>query len=82
MRASGFSGCNRYSGGYRREGAAEQGNPLAFTAMAGTLMACPEGGELERRYLRMLGEVTAFTIEADRLSLLAGNEVVATYRAD
>ena len=45
-------------------------------------MACPEGGELERRYLRMLGEVTAFTIEADRLSLLAGNEVVATYRAD
>jgi hypothetical protein len=30
----------------------------------------------------MLGAVTAFTLEGDTLSLLAGPEVVATFRAE
>jgi putative lipoprotein len=79
MRAAGFSGCNRYTGGYSREGASEHGSPLAFKAMAGTLMACQDGGDLERRYLQMLGGVTAFRLQAGTLSLMAGPEVVATF---
>ena len=82
MRAGGFSGCNRYTGGYSRDGASGRGGALAFKPMAGTLMACQEGAELEREYLQMLGAVTAFTLEGDRLSLLAGPEVVATFRAE
>jgi heat shock protein HslJ len=49
--------------------------------MAGTMMACPDGGELERNYLQVLGRVNAFRLEGDTLSLLAGPEVVATFRA-
>lgn len=82
MRAAGFSGCNRYTGGYSREGGTEHGSPLAFKPMAGTLMACQEGSDLERSYLQMLGTVTAFRLDTDTLSLLAGPEVVATFTAD
>jgi putative lipoprotein len=81
QRAAGFSGCNRYTGGYAREGVAQTGSPLTFSPMAGTLMACADGGEVEHRYLQLLGSVTAFRLDGDTLSLLAGPEVVATFRS-
>jgi len=80
MRVGGFSGCNRYSGSYSLAGEAGQGGALTFGPMAGTMMACAEGAELERAYLQMLGQVTAYRLQGDTLSLLAGAEVVATYR--
>jgi putative lipoprotein len=81
QRAGGFSGCNRYFGGYSREGASMNGSALKFGAIAGTLMACPEGEELERAYHQMLGRVDAFRLTDEGLALLAGGEVVATFRA-
>ncbi len=80
-RASGFSGCNRYTGGYAREGANEYGSALKIGPVAGTLMACQEGAELEQRYLGMLDRVTAFRLDGDTLSLLAGPEVLATFKS-
>ena len=81
-RVGGFAGCNRYNGSYSREGAQQHGSPLSFGEhMAVTMMACPEGMELEQQYLKMLARVTAFRLGGDGLSLLAGAEVVATYRA-
>ena len=80
MRVGGFSGCNRYTGGYTREGVSEHGAPLQFSPLAGTMMACPEGGEVERQYLQVLAGVTAFRFNGPDLELLAGPEVVATYR--
>jgi putative lipoprotein len=81
-RVGGFAGCNRFNGSYSREGAQEHGAPLSFGEhMAVTMMACPEGMELEQQYLKMLVGVTAFRLSGDILSLLAGPEVVATYRA-
>jgi putative lipoprotein len=80
-RAAGFSGCNRYTGGYARDGVSEHGSPLKLGPMAGTMMACPDGGDLERNYLQVLGRVNAFRLEGDTLSLLAGPEVLATFRA-
>jgi heat shock protein HslJ len=47
--------------------------------MAGTLMACPDGEETERRYLQALGRVDAYRMEGDKLALLIGADVVATY---
>lgn len=82
MRAAGFSGCNRYSGAYSLEGVTEHGSALQLGPIAGTLMACVEGGELERNYLQMLGSVSAFRIEGDTLSLLSGPEVLATFRTE
>ncbi len=81
LRAAGFSGCNRYTGGYSREGVSEHGAPLSFGNMAVTMRACMEGEEIERAYLQVLGQVDGFRIEGDTLSLLAGPEVLATFRA-
>lgn len=80
-RVAGFSGCNRYMGSYSREGTAAVGNPLSFGPLAGTMMACAEGGELERRYLQSLAGVTAFSLDGEVLSLLAGSETIATFVA-
>lgn len=80
-RAAGFSGCNRYTGSYALEGVSEHGKSLKLGAMAGTMMACPDGAELERDYLQALGRVTGFRQEGDTLSLLAGPEVLATFKA-
>ena len=79
--AAGFSGCNRYSGGYKRDGAAQHGSPLKLGPVAGTMMACTDGDELERGYLQMLEQVTAFRLEGNTLWLLAGPEVLATFRS-
>ena len=79
QRAAGFSGCNRFTGGYSTEGDAVTGNPLSFGPLAGTMMACAEGDELERRYLVALGEVNAYLLEEQTLSLLAGEQVIATF---
>jgi putative lipoprotein len=81
QRAAGFSGCNRYTGSYVREGVAGEGSPLKFGPMAGTMMACEDGGELEQNYLQILNRVTAFRLDGDILSLLAGSEVLATFKS-
>lgn len=79
QRAAGFSGCNRYTGGYSLEGESEHGSPLSFGLMAGTLMACPEGGDIEQPYLQMLSTVTAYRLQGEVLALLADGEVVASF---
>ncbi len=81
QRAAGFAGCNRYTGSYSREGASQLGSPLSFGDMAVTMMACVEGGELERAYLQMLGRVDLFHLRGTTLTLLAGREELATFRA-
>ena len=58
-----------------------EGASLKFGAMAGTLMACPEGEALERAYQQMLGRVDGFRLSDEGLALLAGSDVVATFRA-
>jgi putative lipoprotein len=80
-RASGFSGCNRYTGGYAREGTSQHGSPLSFGNMAGTMMACADGAEIEQTYLQMLGRVDAFRVQGKTLSLLQGDQVLATFQA-
>ncbi|GAB3285313.1 hypothetical protein GCM10027297_27300 [Parahaliea aestuarii] len=80
QRASGFSGCNRFNGGYSREGSSGHGAALRFGPLAGTLMACAEGTGLERRYLDALGVVDNFRISAKgQLELAAGTNVVAVF---
>ncbi|QFU77458.1 META domain-containing protein [Halioglobus maricola] len=78
--AAGFSGCNRYSGGFSTDGGSTHGTPIVFGNLAGTMMACADGGELEQRYLKTLGSVDAYRMEGDNLALLSGSEVVATFK--
>lgn len=77
-RVDGFSGCNRFSGGYVLEGA----QSLRFTPLAGTRMACePPRMELEGQVHTMLAAVTAYRVEGERLTLLAGGRVLARLAA-
>ena len=64
-RAAGYSGCNRYTGVFSRNGRANDGAPLTFGAMAGTRMACAEGMEIESRINELFGAVSAFRMEGD-----------------
>ena len=79
-RASGRSGCNRFTGGYQLSG-----EGLSFGQIAGTRMACPPAeSETEQRFLDLLQKVTRVTPgENGQLRLMAGDEqAVVLDRAD
>lgn len=75
-RASGFSGCNRYSAGYELSGDA-----LRFTAPLSTRMACAGGMELEQGFLAMLPQVARYQVVGATLTLSSKAGVLATFRA-
>ena len=75
-RAAGFAGCNQYSGSYELSG-----DSLKFGPMIMTKMACSEAMDTELAYAAALGEVTGWRITGGNLELLAGETVVAKYRA-
>jgi hypothetical protein len=70
-RASGYAGCNRYTGAYTLDGAA-----LALRATRATRMACIDGMEREQAFLNALGAVAAWRVDGQRLQLLDANRLV------
>lgn len=72
--ARGFSGCNRFSGGYRLTG-----SQLAIGPLAGTKKACAVGLALEGQFFGVLDETVSFTITGDTL-LLHDDQGVAIAR--
>jgi heat shock protein HslJ len=67
--AGGFAGCNWYGGRYTT-----MGTNLAFVDFSSTTRGCdsPPGVEdQERLFLQTMGEVMAFEIASDRLTLQA-----------
>jgi heat shock protein HslJ len=79
-RVAGNSSCNRYMGGYEREG-----ESLTFGALAGTMMACPEAlMNQERRFYEAMEQVTGWRIDpqTDLLHLLneAGETIIRASR--
>lgn len=77
QRVSGFSGCNRMTGGF-----VLNGESLRFDQMAGTLMACAQDPDLEKRFLAMFAKVRHWEISGETLRLLDddGNRL-ATFQA-
>jgi heat shock protein HslJ len=72
-RAFGFSGCNQLAGVYE-----QAGDALRFTNIAGTLRACVAPlMELEAEVHQMLRATTRYRIDGQRLTLLAGEQVLA-----
>lgn len=64
---AGTGGCNRFRGGYRREGA----EGLAFGPLASTMMMCPEAiAEQEQRFHAALGATRRWRIDPDGALLL------------
>lgn len=77
-RVVGSDGCNRLVGGYTLDG-----ERLAFSKMAGTMMACPQGVmELELACLDTLPQVAGWRIEGQQLELLdAQGTVLAVFES-
>jgi heat shock protein HslJ len=75
-RASGFAGCNSFSGGYEMAD-----SRLAFSPLASTRMACAEGMELEREYLAALEATRSFRLTTQGLELLGERGVLARFAA-
>lgn len=71
-RVSGSGGCNRITGSFELDG-----DRLSFGRMAGTMMACPSGMDVEQRFLKTLGQVARWRVDGKRLHLLdeAGAEL-------
>lgn len=66
-RARGFSGCNKFSGGFTTES-----DQLHFEPLMSTRRACIEGMELETAFLSTLHKVSYFDIEGETLTLMDG----------
>ncbi|MCU0975167.1 MAG: META domain-containing protein [Steroidobacteraceae bacterium] len=76
-RVSGTDGCNRFMGGFRRDG-----DSLAFAQLASTMMACADGMEEAQRFTKALGATARYRAMGVQLELFdAAGAVVARFQA-
>lgn len=76
-KVSGFGGCNQLVGNYTLDG-----DHLSFRQIAGTMMACLEGMEIEKAFLQVLPQVNSWKINGQRLDLLdASGRRIAGFEA-
>lgn len=68
-KVSGFSGCNRFMGGYE-----QSEGQLQFGLLASTMMACMEGMEQEKLFLGTLARAKRFNISGDSLAIYGDEE--------
>jgi len=72
-RVSGSGGCNGLTGSYE-----VKGDELTFSQMASTMMACPEGMDTEKAFLKVLEDVKTWKVKERKLELFdAGGKAVA-----
>jgi heat shock protein HslJ len=67
-RVSGSDGCNRITASYELKG-----DVVKFGQIAGTLMACPDSGEIQSAFQAALKSAVRLTIVNDRLELVDGS---------
>jgi len=76
-RVAGSGGCNRMMGTY-----ALDGSKLTFSQMAGTMMACQQGMDLEQAFYAALPRVATWRIDGETLELFeAGGASVAEFES-
>ena len=76
-RVTGFSGCNSMMGAYQVEN-----DRIVFSNMGGTMMACANTMEIERRVHQMFSNVAAWKISGETLQLSDANgKAVATFES-
>lgn len=73
---AGYSGCNRFSGGFTRDGEA-----LSFGLLLSTERACIDTMDLERSYLRALAKIDHVEIVERELRAFDGGELLLTFMA-
>jgi len=76
-RLSGSSGCNRMMGGFENKN-----GQLKIKDVAGTMMACPQGMEVETQFVKALLTVTRYNISGEHMDMLDANgDIVAGFEA-
>jgi len=76
-RVRGSSNCNRLTGSYELSG-----DRLTFGQMAGTMMACEEGMDIQKIFLKAFAQAKTWKGEGERLELFdADGHSVATLEA-
>jgi heat shock protein HslJ len=73
-KASGYAGCNQYSGSFTLVDDA-----LIFGPLAVTRMACARGDQPERTYTMALEQTTGFAMTSDGLELRKGSTLLAKF---
>lgn len=68
-RMSGFTGCNLFNGGWRNEGGQVRLGPMAMTKRG----CMGPAGDVERKFVAVLGEQSRVTREGDKLVIVAPN---------
>lgn len=77
QRVSGYSGCNRLSGGYKLDG-----SRIEFLPFMSTKMACPWNDNLEMSFFNALAKVDAYNVEGSKMNLLdKEGEIVMSFVA-
>jgi uncharacterized lipoprotein YbaY/heat shock protein HslJ len=76
QRVSGNAACNNFFGQFSQDL-----DKIRFSALGSTMMACPEGMETERDFLKALERATRFTIEGEILELFEGEQSLARLEA-
>jgi heat shock protein HslJ len=76
-RASGFAGCNTFTGSYTLDG-----EHLLFGNLASTMMACPKGMDVEQAFQQALGATATWRVNGRTLTWLdPSGAVVAAFEA-
>jgi len=75
-RATGFAGCNNFSGGYTLSG-----NQISFGPLAATQMMCSDAMQNELLLHRAMDSTTRFIVYGDILTLFADEMAVARFEA-
>jgi heat shock protein HslJ len=75
--ASGFGGCNRFTGGYQLDG-----DSITLGPLASTMMACEEAKTAtETAFLPALEAADSWALEGDELVLSSGGEETLRFSA-
>ena len=74
---AGVGACNRLLGHY----SVAENYALNLGQVGTTMMLCPENGELESKFVGVLGEVTHYDIDGDKLLLLSNGVIKAIFQA-
>ncbi|CAH0990073.1 hypothetical protein SIN8267_00156 [Sinobacterium norvegicum] len=73
----GFGGCNRYMGTFSFDE-----NGLNLSPLASTMMACPEGMDLEQQYHQALAKMKTVSVDGETLTMQdSAGVVVATFES-
>ena len=74
---AGVGACNRLLGQYTTT----DNYGINLGQVGTTMMLCPENGELETKFVQMLGVITHYDIDGDKLILMQNGVIKALFKA-